>query len=46
MKTAFLCLRSGLVLLTAVLAGRDSRLSGQEVQPRPTTKLAHKLLDT
>jgi hypothetical protein len=50
MKTASLWLTSRLVLLTAVLAGRDSRLSGQDVQTkakgtqliRPKGDAAHK----
>jgi hypothetical protein len=46
MKTANGPLIPALLLLSVLLAWGDSALSGQEVQPRPTTKLDPKLLDT
>ena len=46
MKTAHVPLIPTLLLLSAVLACGDGALHGQEVQPRPATKLDPKLLDT
>ena len=46
MKTARVPRIPTLVLLSAVLAWGDCALHGQEVQPRPTTKLDPGLLDT
>src|SRR6516165_5417347 len=46
MKTARVPLTSALLLLIAVLAWGGGALHGQEVQPRPTTKLDPALLDT
>jgi enterochelin esterase family protein len=46
MKTAHVPLIPALLLLGAVLALGDGALQGQEAQPRPTTKVDPRLLDT